>query len=97
MVSDGSNVHALIEPVIDYLAFQFVLLCKDAGKRLTLFTLSLAREGATVLRRIAGKLEYQFSHLINLVKGRGIHNNRGSVSFFLREIDEYKRTLTQNQ
>lgn len=96
-ISDGSNIHRLIEPLIDYFAFQFVVWCRDNGRKLALLVLSFAHEVATLGRKFSAYLEHRFAKLIDLVKGRGIPNNRGAVSFFLREIDEYKKTLSRNQ
>ena len=95
MALDGPQAHLLIEPIIDYLAFQFVVFCRDFSRRLTLFALFAAREGTILGRRLLGRTEQRFAKLINLVKGRGINipSNRGAVSFFLREIDEHKKQL----
>lgn len=97
IVAKGNSAaaHLLIEPIVDYLAFQFVIICREWGRRLTLLVLFVAREAMILGRRLFGRAEQRFAKLINLVKGRGVDtsNNRGSVSFFLREIDEHKKQL----
>ena len=96
LITDGADLHLFIEPTINYLAYKFVSLCREIGRRSMLFTLSLGRELSIAGRQVLGRLEHRFAHLINLVKGRGMPVNRGSVSFFLRELDEYKQSLNQN-
>jgi hypothetical protein len=43
--------------------------------------------------RLAKKLEKRFSKLGDMIKGKQVARNRGSVSFFLKKIEDHKNNL----
>lgn len=46
-----------------------------------------------VFIRLARKLEKRFSKLGDMIKGKQVARNRGSVSFFLKNIEDHKNNL----
>jgi len=43
--------------------------------------------------KLANKLEKKFSKLGDMIRGKQVARNRGSVSFFLKKIEDHKNNL----
>ena len=46
-----------------------------------------------LLIRVATKLEKRFSRLGDMIRGKHVVRNKGSVSFFLKNIEDHKNNL----
>ncbi len=52
-----------------------------------------AKISELVLVKMATVLEKKFSRMSDMIRGRRVIKNRGSVSFFLKNIEEHKKKL----
>lgn len=52
-----------------------------------------AHEVLQFLEVVGEKLKKRHSKWFDMVKGKGVLRKKGSVSFFLRDVAEYKKTL----
>ncbi len=53
----------------------------------------MAKVSELLLIKMANKLEKRFSKLGDMIKGKQVARNRGSVSFFLKKIEDHKNNL----
>jgi hypothetical protein len=83
------SLHVFVKPTIDYSAFQLVNFTKLLIRRLIIYGLTLIGRLLSFLKYGLTRIERRFAGLINSVRGQGtINRERGSVSLFLRQIDE---------
>ncbi len=54
---------------------------------------TIAHEALRVTSVWGVKLKARHSKLFDMVKGKGVIKNKGSASFFLRDVAEYKKSL----
>ena len=52
-----------------------------------------AKVSELFLIKVAKKLEKKFSKLGDMIRGKQVARNRGSVSFFLKKIEDHKNNL----
>ncbi len=68
------------------------LSAKDLPKRAVNITAFYAvKHGINVFEKTKGVIYPRISHIVDAVKGRHIPRNRGSVSLFLKHIEEHQR------
>jgi len=91
--ADEPSIHMFVKPTIDYSAFRLVTGLKQASHWLAISGLELTGKLLTVFKFIVIKLEHRFSKVVNSVRGKGSIGKRGSVSIFLKEIEEHKNSL----
>jgi len=80
---------SIVQKKIDWLAVVFVLLFREGLKFIVLKVLFFLKKIALYVRNESIKVEKKFSHIIDLVHGKGSINKKGAVSFFLREIKDH--------
>lgn len=91
--TDEPSIHMFVKPTIDYSAFRLVTGLKKLGHRLMVWGLEATAKLLSVFKFIVIKLEHRFSKVVNSVRGKGSIGKRGSVSIFLKEIEEHKSGL----
>lgn len=57
---------------------------------------TVAQEVLRIVGVWGQKLKVRHSKLFDMVKGKGVIKKKGSASFFIRNVSEYKKQLTQN-
>ncbi|MHB1117958.1 MAG: hypothetical protein ACYCZ7_00290 [Minisyncoccota bacterium] len=60
---------------------------------LTALFYTIAHEVLRVMLVIGQKIKVRHGKWFDMVKGKGVVRNKGSVSFFLRDVAEYKKSL----
>lgn len=69
--------------------------------RLRIFILALfytiAHEVLHIVGIMGGKLKTRHGKWFDMVEGKGVLRKKGSASFFLRDVAEYKKSLQENQ
>ncbi len=91
--SNEPSIHMFVKPTIDYSAFRLVTGSRKLGHRLMVITLELLGKLLSLFKFIIIRLEHRFSKIVNSVRGKGSIGKRGSVSLFLKEIEEHKSGL----
>ncbi len=86
----GPSLSAMIQPKIDHAAFHFSTFAGALLKRLSLLVLSGIRFLLVLSKQLISRLEKRFGRIINAVKGKGAVSKKGSVSLFLREVEQYR-------
>jgi|GEM_PF-2753348 len=81
---------SMLEQKIDWLAVFLVLLCREGARYVSLHILLGIRKLGSYLKVAGFKIEKRFSHVIDMVHGKGAVSKKGAVSFFLREMSEHK-------
>ena len=88
----------ILEPAISTTAYGLIRATRQLIKYLFLRFLMFLHTLATFGRTILTQIERRFSLLIDAVRGRGQtpdHRHRGSVSFFLEQIKDYKEEMAR--
>lgn len=95
--TDELSIHVFVKPTIDYSAFRLVTGLKQLAHRLMVGSLELTGKFLSLLKFVVIKFEHRFSRVVNSVRGKGSLGKRGSVSVFLREIEDHKNGLRFNE
>lgn len=74
--------------------FKVKVLAKIKVVALALF-FTLAHEVLRAVGILGAKLKQRHGKWFDMVEGKGVLRKKGSVSFFLRDVAEYKKTLKQ--
>lgn len=88
--SHVASVREVFQPLLNAVAQWFKVHGKRWGKSVSYHVLVFGREIILFLKYIIHRLEKKFSKTIDLVKGRGIHHDQPSSSFFLNEIKKHQ-------
>ncbi len=86
----SQSLSAVIQPKIDHAAFHFSTFAGAVLKRFSILLLSGIRVLLLLSKQLIIKLEKRFANIINAVKGKGPTSKKGSVSVFLREVEQYR-------
>lgn len=87
------SLHSIIQPKIDFIAYLFVVICRDISKFVSLHVLVTVHRAMSFLKVALIKSEKKFSRVIDAVHGRGPEGKRESASFFLVEIQRHAEQL----
>ncbi len=96
-VKSGSEV---LSDVISSIAHGLVALVRQTLKYLSIHFLVFLHRLASFGRNLLTRIERRFASLIDAVRGRGQHpsdRERGSVSFFLEQIKDYKQEMVRRE
>lgn len=96
VLSQSPLFFSILQKKIDWLAVVFVLLFREGLKFVFLKILFFLKKIALSVRNGSIKIEKRFSHIIDLVHGKGSTNKKGAVSFFLREIKDHNDKIKIN-
>jgi hypothetical protein len=80
------SLYDQLMPHIDTLATMLVSACGRAGHYLYGEAVLRSHRWLTVIKHFVGRVEGEFAHIADSVRGRGHISKGGSVSFFLKEI-----------
>lgn len=91
------SIHVFVKPTIDYSAYRLVTGLKKLSHRLAVMVLELTGKSLSLFKFVVIRLEHRFSKVVNSVRGKGSIGKRGSVSIFLKEIEDHKNGLRFNE
>ena len=94
----SQSTSEILEPAISTTAYNLVAAARRLIRYISIRLLVALRAFAALGRTILTRIEQRFSLLIDTVRGRGQtpdHHRRGSVSFFLEQIKDYKEEMTR--
>lgn len=86
-----TSLQSLVQSRIDYVAYAFVVLCKEAAKLVSLYILLGVRRVLSLIKIGVIRIEKKFSKVTDLIHGKGVISKKGSVSMFLLKIAERER------
>lgn len=90
---EQSDRPSIMQTKIDDLAVLFVLVCHEGSKFLSLHVLVFLHRLVSSVKMATIQVEKKFSRVINAVRGKGEPSKKGTVSFFLREIQDHKNRV----
>lgn len=87
----------IVEPLVSSTAYGLIDLTRQIIKHLSIHFLVALHSLATFARHILTRIEKRFALLIDAVRGHSHTptDRRGSVSFFLEQIKDYKDEMTR--
>lgn len=86
----------ILEPAITTIAHSLIVAVRYVVKYFSIRFLVVLHRLASLGRTILTRIEKRFALLIDAVRGRGPSDrHRGSVSFFLEQIKDYKEEMTR--
>ena len=86
--------------IFSSIAHGLVSLVRYTTKYLSIRFLLVLHALASFARNVLTRIEGRFARLIDAVRGRGHHpsdRERGSVSFFLEQIKDYKQEMVRRE
>lgn len=92
------DFHGKLYELVHDFWYDFRIKVVARTREFLLHTLRVAEHAVLgFLIRTADRLKRRHRKLYNMVKGEGELHNKGSVSFFLREISDYKKSETPKE
>ena len=91
-------VNNVIEPIVSTTANGLIAIVRYAVRHTSIKLLIALRSVVSFGRALLFHIEQRFSRLIDAVRGRGPtpgDRHRGSVSFFLEQIKDYKDEMSR--
>ncbi len=88
--SHVASVREVFQPIINYLGRWLKVHGFRFGKSFSYHVLVFGREVILFFKYIIHRLEKKFSKMIDLVKGKGVHHDMPSSSFFLNELKNHQ-------
>ena len=88
--SHVATVREVFEPLFRQIAAWVVLHGQKWGRSISYHLLVFGREVILFFKYVIHRLEKKFSKTIDLVKGKGVHHNQPSNSFFLNELKSHQ-------
>ena len=96
--SQSQSASKVVEPLVSSAAHGLITATRQMVKYFFIRFLEVLHSLASLARAILTRIEKRFSLLIDAVRGHGHTPNdrhRGSVSFFLEQIKDYKDEMTR--
>ncbi len=88
----------VMEPLVSSIAYGLIAAARQIVKYISIRLLVTLHSIASLGRAILTRIEKRFSLLIDAVRGHGHtpgDRHRGSVSFFLEQVKDYKDEMTR--
>lgn len=90
-----ASVREVFEPLLNKMSVWFKAHGFRFGKSVSYHVLVFGREVILFFKYVINRLEKKFSKTIDLVKGKGSHDDKPSKSFFLNEIKNHQDQMRQ--